>query len=125
MKPSHLLSLLMPLILVLTGCNRTAKNEPAILEIGNPDHGQQAMEYYGCASCHVVPGIAGAQGLIGPSLKHVASRAYIAGIKPNTPSNLIHWIENAPSLNPQTAMPDLEIPDGSAHDIASYIYTLK
>jgi len=91
----------------------------------NPDAGRHEIEYYGCASCHIVPGVAGAQGLIGPSLQGVENRNYIGGVVQNSPDKLIRWIQNAPSLNPKTAMPDLEIPDQPARDIASYLYTLQ
>lgn len=74
---------------------------------------------------HIVPGVAGAQGLIGPSLKQVESRNYIGGVVKNSPDELIRWIQNAPSLSPKTAMSDLEIPGQQARDIASYLYTLK
>ena len=107
-------------------CDQKAKQSATLLSGGgDPDKGRHEIEYFGCASCHTIPGVAGANGLIGPSLAQVANRAYIAGVVENSPDNLIHWIQHAPSLNPKTAMPDLEIPDKSARDIASYLYTLK
>jgi cytochrome c len=108
------------------GCDQKAKQSAELLSGGgNPDKGRLEIEYFGCASCHTIPGVAGANGLIGPSLAQVANRAYIAGVVENSPDNLIHWIQNAPALNPKTAMPDLEIPNKSARDIASYLYTLQ
>ena len=92
---------------------------------GNSDAGRSEIEYYGCASCHEISGVAGAQGLIGPSLKHIANRNYIGGVLKNSPDNLIRWIQNAPSINPKTAMPDLQIPEQEARDIASYLHTLR
>jgi len=92
---------------------------------GNPDAGRGEIEYYGCASCHIVPGVPGADGLVGPSLKHVANRVYIGGVVENTPDNLIRWIEHTPAVDSKTAMPDLQIPDRQARDIASYLYTLE
>ena len=125
MRKVYQMCALIPLLLTLAGCDRSSKGNAPVSTIGDPERGQQAMAYYGCASCHVVPGVPGAQGLIGPSLKHVGSRTYIAGIRANTPINLTQWIENAPALNPKTAMPDLEIPEPTARDIASYLYTLQ
>jgi cytochrome c len=120
--------LLMGILLALSfcGCDQKTKQSATLLSGGgNPDQGRRDIEYFGCASCHTIPGVAGANGLIGPSLAQVADRAYIGGVVRNTPNNLIHWIQHAPSLNPKTAMPDLEIPNNSARDIASYLYTLK
>jgi cytochrome c len=63
--------------------------------------------------------------LVGPSLKHIAGRNYIGGVLKNSPDNLVRWIENAPGVDPLTAMPDLKIPEPQARDIAGYLYTLK
>jgi cytochrome c len=113
-------------VLGLAGCDQKLKRSASLLTGGgDPDEGRQKIEYFGCASCHVIPGAAGADGLIGPPLTQVANRAYIGGVVRNSPQNLIRWLQNAPALNPKTAMPDLEISDRSARDIASYLYTLK
>jgi cytochrome c len=101
------------------------RQKASALTGGNPDAGRSEIEYYGCASCHEVPGVAGANGLIGPSLKHVANRNYIGGVLKNSPDNLIHWIQNAPAVDPKTAMPNLQIPESQARDVASYLYTLE
>ena len=49
----------------------------------------------------------------------------LGGVVQNSPDKLIRWIQNAPPLSPKTAMPDLEIPEQQARDIASYLYTLR
>jgi cytochrome c2 len=126
MKFSFLLLVGILIAFGICGCDRDAKRSAAIMTHGgNPDKGRSEIEYFGCASCHTIPGVAGANGLIGPPLEQVADRAYIAGVVKNSPDNLVHWIQHAPSFNPKTAMPDLEIPDKAARDIASYLYTLK
>jgi cytochrome c551/c552 len=117
------MSLVTPLMLWLSGGKTVQRAN--VLTGGNPDSGRAEIEYYGCTSCHVVPGVPGADGLVGPSLKHVANRNYIGGVIENTPENLIRWIEHAPAVDPKTAMPDLQIPDRPARDIASYLYTLE
>jgi cytochrome c len=53
------------------------------------------------------------------------SRSYVAGVLPNTPSNVIRWIQNPPGVDHLTAMPNLGVTDTDARDIASYLYTLK
>jgi cytochrome c len=124
MKTRWLNGIFTALAIAVSGCDETP-TATALTHGGNPDAGRRGIEYYGCASCHVVPGVAGAQGLIGPSLKHVGNRNYIAGVVKNSPDNLIHWIQHAPSVDPKTAMPDLQLPEADARDIASYLYTLE
>jgi cytochrome c len=126
MKTLLLKGILIAVALALCGCDQKQKQTAsALTHGGNPDVGRREIEYYGCASCHVVPGVAGAQGLIGPTLAQLQNRNYIGGVVKNSPDQLIRWIQNAPSVNPRTAMPDLEIPEPQARDIASYLYTLK
>jgi|GEM_PF-1020255 len=86
--------------------------------------GPALMVAYGCGSCHVIPGVTGAVGTVGPSLAGIADRAYIAGIIGNTPGGLMGWLMNPTVHSPQTAMPDLGVSEGDARDMAAYLYTL-
>lgn len=110
---------------MLCGCEDQDKQLAAAMTGGNPDAGRHEMEYYGCASCHVVPGVAGADGMVGPPLSQIADRTYLGGVIENTPANMVRWIMNAPGVDPRTAMPNLDIARQPARDIASYLYTLK
>jgi cytochrome c len=92
---------------------------------GDAARGKQLITQYRCGSCHWIPGIASAQGLVGPPLMMFARRTFIAGELPNTPENLEKWIENPPSVEPHTAMPNLGVGDEQARDIAAYLYTLR
>ena len=92
---------------------------------GDPNRGRQALARYGCTTCHIIPGIAEANGLIGPPLDRFASRAYVAGVLPNTPENLVAWILNPPAIDPLTAMPAPGISEAEARDAAAYLYTLR
>lgn len=92
---------------------------------GDPARGKAAIGRYGCGSCHTIPGIRGANGLVGPPLAGIASRAYIAGVMQNTPDNLIQWVLDPPRVDQKTAMPKLGVADAEARDIASYLYTLR
>jgi cytochrome c1 len=83
------------------------------------------MQAYGCGSCHIVPGVHGARGLVGPPLIYFSERTMIAGELPNSEDNLVHWIEHPRQVEPKTAMPDLGVTDREAHDIAAYLYTLR
>ncbi|MHB1414518.1 MAG: c-type cytochrome [Chloroflexota bacterium] len=91
---------------------------------GNPTAGQAAIQKYGCGSCHVIPGVAGANGSVGPSLAGFATKSTIAGTVPNTPDNLIKWIMNPQAVKPGTTMPNLGVTQTDARDIAAYLYTL-
>jgi cytochrome c len=92
---------------------------------GSPERGKQQIVAYGCGSCHIVPGIPQAKGLVGPPLTHFASRAYIAGEVPNNPQFLTQWIAVPQSIEPGTVMPNLGVSEGKARDIAAYLYTLR
>jgi cytochrome c2 len=92
---------------------------------GNPANGKALIQTYGCGSCHVIPGIRTARGMVGPPLFYYSRRTIIAGELPNTPQNLVTWIKNPVAVEPGTAMPALGVSDSQAHDIAAYLYTLR
>jgi len=92
---------------------------------GDPARGRAAIYHYGCASCHTIPGIRGADSLVGPPLERVAARTYIGGVLTNSPDNMMRWLKDPRAVDPLTAMPNLGIGESDARDIASYLYTLK
>lgn len=92
---------------------------------GSADRGRKAIEKYGCGACHTIPGVRGANALVGPPLNRIASRTYIAGVLTNTPENMHRWIRNPAAVDPLTAMPNLGIGDPDVNDIVTYLYTLK
>jgi cytochrome c2 len=112
---------LIALALVIA-CNRQEK--PPVVVAGNANHGKQLIEQYGCTTCHVIPGVEG-NGMIAPSLDHVASRPIIATSIPNSTQNVIAYIQNPQLANPQNVMPNLNVKPDEARDIAAYISTLK
>ncbi len=99
----------------LAGCSagtRHAQVQPSV---------QQLMIHYGCPTCHVIPGVPGAVGKVGPSLKSLAQRSYLAGTLPNTPENLQVWLLQPQAIHPGTAMPDMPLTAAEAQRIASYL----
>jgi cytochrome c len=100
---------------------RTARQ----LTQGEPARGRVAIQKYGCGACHEVPAVDGANGLVGPSLKNIGSRTYLAGQLPNTPDNMVRWIREPQNVESGTAMPNLNVAEGDARDIAAYLYTLR
>jgi cytochrome c len=107
----------------LAACRKPQPGASAMRE--SADRGKRQIIAYGCGSCHVIPGIRQATGLVGPPLTHFAKRAYIAGEVPNTPEFLTQWIAVPQSIEPGTVMPNLGVSYGKARDIAAYLYTLK
>ena len=117
------------LLLALAACGGgMSESEQAAAEMtggGNPSRGRAAIERYGCGTCHTIPGVRGADALVGPPLSQVASRSYVGGVLTNSPENMIRWIRDPRAVDNLTAMPTLGVTDQDARDIASYLYTLK
>ncbi|MBV9624895.1 MAG: c-type cytochrome [Acidobacteria bacterium] len=91
---------------------------------GNARAGRADIRKYGCYSCHTIPGVVGARGLVGPPLDGIANREYIAGELPNTASNLMLWIQHPHQVHPRTVMPEMNVSEQDSRDIAAYLYTL-
>jgi putative membrane protein len=117
--------LIAALFLSVAGCRGENEEQAARMTGGDPRRGVTSIRRYGCASCHVIPGIAGADGLVGPPLERIASRVYIAGRIINTPGNLMGFLAHPHGVDRQTAMPEMGIPEKDVRDIAAYLYTLK
>ncbi|HEY2324928.1 MAG TPA: c-type cytochrome [Thermoanaerobaculia bacterium] len=94
-------------------------------QIGDADHGKQLIDKYGCAACHVIPQIEGPKGMVGPPLEHIASRQILAGKLPNTPQNMMAWLQNPQLVDPNNSMPNLGVTPADARDITAYLETLK
>jgi cytochrome c2 len=92
---------------------------------GDANRGRQAVADYGCAACHTIPGITGADATVGPSLAGWAKRRAIAGHFPNTPQNLVAWIQNPQQMSPGSIMPNTGVSEATARDISAYLYTLQ
>lgn len=108
---------------LLAGCS------PARLALaggpgGEIEQGADALRAYGCGACHTIPGIPGANTRVGPPLSDWAERHYIAGTLPNTPENMVRWIQDPQAIRPGTAMPDLDVTDEDARHMSAYLYSL-
>jgi cytochrome c len=108
------------------GCpRRDVRGEARRLTGGEPDAGRVAIRKHGCPACHTIPGVRGAEGLVGPPLDRMGSRLYLAGHLPNTPENMMRWLQHPPRVHPPTAMPDTGVTEAEARDITAYLYTLR
>jgi cytochrome c2 len=90
---------------------------------GDPGRAEAHILRYGCSGCHVIPGIRGPGGRVGPSLEDVARRIYLGGVVTNTPENMISWIVDPRAIDPKTAMPVTGISREEARDVAAYLYS--
>ncbi len=92
---------------------------------GLAKRGEAVIADKNCGSCHTIPGISGAKGVVGPPLMFFGRRTYIAGQLPNQPDNLVRWIRSPQSVEPDTAMPNLGLTEQQARDVAAYLYQLR
>ena len=119
--------------LVLVGCAVAGaglllrdRPEPRYRLAGaSADRGHDALSAYGCTSCHTIPGVRDADATVGPPLERWAERGYVAGRLANTPENLVRWIMHPQEVVPGNAMPELDVSDADARDIAQYLYGLR
>jgi len=128
MKSKHLLrsALLVGATLCASAaCGGSAERETYALTGGSASRGKNDIRSYGCGACHVIPGVPGASGRVGPSLADIAHQSFVGGVVANTPANMIAWIQDPPALSPRTAMPNLNVSNSDARDIAAYLYTLR
>jgi cytochrome c2 len=103
-------------------CGCSAENP---LPQGDPERGRLLLRQFGCGACHRIPGVADAQGNVGPPLEGVAKRIYLAGVLPNTPQTMARWIRTPKAFDPRTAMPDLGVGEEHARDMVAYLHTLR
>ena len=118
---------MLAVVICMFGAACTKSDPPTQYSIANsdPSRGRVAIERFGCGSCHDIPGIRDANGMVGPPLTHWSQRRTIAGVMENTPDHLITWITMPQAVEPGNAMPNMGITDGEARDIAAYLYSIR
>jgi cytochrome c551/c552 len=89
---------------------------------GDPAQAPAIFRRYGCGGCHVIPGIAGADGKVAGPLTDLRQRVYVGGVANNTPENLVRWIVEPQSFSPNSAMPATGISEAEAKHLAAYLY---
>ena len=114
---SRIHSRLLPLSLavLLVGCSG------AVSRLTPQPDTASLMIRYGCPTCHVIPGVPGAVGKVGPSLEDLRQRSYLAGSLPNNPRNLQLWIMHPQQYRPGVAMPEMGLSARDAASIAAYL----
>lgn len=104
---------------------QAARSQAEAMTGGSWRPGALAIARYQCGSCHVIPGISGATGKVGPDLTGVGTRAIIAGNQSNDPDALARFIAHPQRIRPDGAMPEMSVSDAEARDIAAYLYAQK
>jgi cytochrome c2 len=89
---------------------------------GDPSRAPWLLVRYGCAGCHTIAGLAGADGRVGPPLEQMAERVFIGGTAPNSADNLVAWLREPQRFAPHAAMPPPGLNEQEARDIAAYLY---
>jgi cytochrome c2 len=114
-------------IAIAAACSAPGDSDHAIANMvgGDPERGRDLLRKYGCQSCHMIPGVVGAHGQVGPPLAGIASRAYIAGVLPNAPVNMLRWIQDPRKVDSLTAMPNVGVTASDARHMTAYLYTLR
>jgi cytochrome c2 len=108
-----------------SGCNAPRFRDGGQIAGGDARRGQALLKSYGCTSCHMIEGVRGGHAVVGPPLTGLRGRTYVAGVLPNSPDNLVRWIQNPKAVDSLTAMPVLAVSAADARDIASYLYSIK
>lgn len=104
-----------------SACSDSSESKQPALAGADPTKAPDLIRQYGCGACHTVPGVPGANATVGPALKGLRNRPYIAGTLTNTPENLVRWIQHPREIDPRTAMPDTGISEEDARNIAAYL----
>ena len=109
---------------VAPACGVERMRAPATLP-GDAERGRNALYQYACNACHSIPRVTGSKALVGPPLEGFANRKLIAGTLANTPEGVVQWLRETQKVKPGTAMPQLEVAEQDARDIAAYLATLR
>lgn len=108
-------------LILATSCSAPRRETVAAAPYGDRERGEAIVRQVGCGACHQIPQIRTARGLVGPPLLRMGRRTTIAGVLPNTPENMIRWVQNPQSVVPGNAMPNMGLSAGQARDVAAYL----
>jgi cytochrome c2 len=115
---------ILPIAIFVLAFRHIPVQSQVIVAGGDARRGQAALQAWGCGSCHTIPGITGGDGKVGPALDSVSGHSYIAGHLRNTPDNMVLWIMHPQEVSPGVGMPDSNVPESVARDMAAYLYSI-
>jgi cytochrome c len=102
--------------------SRAAQTQANAITRGDWRAGQLVVGRYNCGSCHLMAGVDGAIGKVGPDLTHVGQRATIAGSLPSDPETMVRWLMHPQQLRPGSGMPEMGLTEKEARDAAAFLY---
>src|SRR5690242_8381668 len=103
MKPQIIVrGTIVGIALFLAACSARVNGqpEPRLTSNGSVTAGRRYIVSYGCGTCHSIPGVPGAHGMVGPPLDQFYGRSFIAGRLPNTETNLVRWLQDPQQIQP-------------------------
>ena len=87
--------------------------------------GGKLIQTIACGSCHTIRGTP-SKGTFGPDLTHFGSRRGIAAYTlPNTPENLLAWLQDPQAIKPACTMPTVPLPLREQQQLVAYLEELK
>ena len=87
--------------------------------------GAEVAATVGCGGCHTIRGTS-LKGAVGPDLTHFGSRGGIgAWTLPNTPQNLLSWLQDPQKVKPKCLMPRVPLPPEQLRQLVAYLEELK
>jgi cytochrome c len=122
---THRLLFSLLLACALVGCSSPSSRGRSEAAANVMQGAPNLMIQYGCPTCHVIPGVPGAVGKVGPSLDSLGQRSFLAGVLPNSNENLQRWLMHPQAIHPGTAMPEMGVTPSDAQQIALYLQAAR
>jgi putative membrane protein len=119
----HFAWLAIVLLIGAGGCGHAPASPTWKIADADASRGPELIRIYGCGSCHNIPEVSRAVGNVGPPLGRFGERVYIAGVLRNTPTNLVRWLRDPQSVVPGNAMPNMDVTEKDARDLAAFLYS--
>ena len=123
MRQVKVIAMVAVAVALLAGCDTSLPPGGSRAPSDSDQRAVALIRHYGCGTCHAIPGVPSATGLVGPPLAKLKSRTYIGGVLTNNLDNLTRWIQTPREMAPKTAMPDVGVSEADARVIAAYLYS--
>ena len=113
------------LLSVLIGSTALAQEAFLPWRLDRPRMGPRSSPKKGCGACHMIPGVEGANGLVGPPLTLMGKQIFVAGLFRNTPQIPAARVLEPQRFVPGNAMPSTGLTPSEALDVAAYLETIR
>lgn len=92
---------------------------------GSREYAKVIFRQYACHSCHSIEGVVGPKTRVGPPLVDWSRQKFVAGVVPNDEENLIRFIRDPQAVSPRSLMPNLDVAEVHAREMARYLMALE